>query len=155
MNLKRSKWAAIAAVAVLTITSIVSAVAADTQTPLSKGQLIEHGRYVLLLGGCNDCHTAGYGESGGKTPEKERLMGNPMGFTGPWGTTYASNLRLYFQTMTEDEWVKKARTLQTPPPMPWFTLNAITETDLRSIHAYIASLGSAGKPAPHDTPPGK
>ena len=34
-----------------------------------------------------------------------------LGWRGPWGTTYPTNLRLYFQDLTENEWVRKAKTL--------------------------------------------
>ncbi|HTG73952.1 MAG TPA: cytochrome C, partial [Terriglobia bacterium] len=27
---------------------------------------VERGRYIVEIGGCNDCHTAGYAEAGGK-----------------------------------------------------------------------------------------
>ena len=56
---------------------------------------IKRGRYVVMIGGCNDCHTAGYAPSGGKVPEKDWLLGDALGWNGPWGsTTYATNLRL-------------------------------------------------------------
>ena len=31
----------------------------------SKSKLIERGRYLVKIAGCNDCHTAGYPEAGG------------------------------------------------------------------------------------------
>jgi hypothetical protein len=37
------------------------------------------------VAGCNDCHTAGYMEQGGKVPEAESLAGVLVGFQGPWG----------------------------------------------------------------------
>ena len=49
---------------------------------------IERGRYIVEIGGCNDCHTAGYAEAGGKAAETDRLKGDRLGFRGPWGTTY-------------------------------------------------------------------
>src|SRR6266850_1701800 len=87
--------------------------------------LVARGRYVVHIAGCNDCHTPGYGIGGGKTPEAQWLTGDVLGWRGPWGTTYPANLRLYFQTMTEDEWVKKAKSLSTRPPMPWFNVRAM------------------------------
>lgn len=51
------------------------------------GQYVERGRYLVKTSGCNDCHTAGYAESGGNVPEKEWLSGNQLGWCGPWGTT--------------------------------------------------------------------
>src|SRR5579863_8134907 len=109
---------------------------------------IEHGRYVVLIGGCNDCHTTGYGEADGKTPEADRLKGDTLGFRGPWGTTYPTNLRLSIGKMTEDQWMKYAKTLMTRPPMPWFNIRGMTDTDLRDLHAYIKSLGAAGTTSP-------
>lgn len=55
-------------------------------------QDIQRGRYLVRITGCNDCHTPGYPESSGKTAEKLWLTGSPLGWRGPWGTTYASNL---------------------------------------------------------------
>ncbi len=116
---------------------------------------IEQGRYLLKIGGCNDCHTAGYGPSNGKVPESQWLMGDAVGWRGPWGTTYASNLRLVFAGLTEDQWVKTARTVEYRPPMPWFTLRDMRERDLRLMYRYVRSLGPGGKPAPAYVPPDK
>lgn len=55
---------------------------------------VDRGRYLITIAGCNDCHTAGYPESGGKVPEFQWLKGSPIGYQGPWGTTYPANLRL-------------------------------------------------------------
>jgi mono/diheme cytochrome c family protein len=115
--------------------------------------LRERGRYVTTIGGCNDCHTPGYALSGGKADDGHRLIGDSLGWRGPWGTTYPANLRLYMQDLTEKEWVEKARKLETRPPMPWFNLNAMSESDLRAIYRYIRSLGPAGEPAPAYVPP--
>ncbi len=82
---------------------------------------IERGRYLVTIGGCNDCHTAGYLEQGGTTPESQWLTGSPVGYQGPWGTTYAANLRLVAGRMTEAEWVAHARK-ERLPPMPWFNV---------------------------------
>ncbi len=115
----------------------------------------ERGRYLVKIAGCNDCHTPGYAETGGKIPEKDWLTGDSMGWRGPWGTTYASNLRLYMQLLSEDQWVKIAHTAQFRPPMPWFALHDMTERDLRAIYRFIKNMGPAGKPAPAYIPPEK
>jgi len=67
------------------------------------GASVKHGRYLVQLGGCNDCHTPGYLLSEGKVPEKDWLTGDSFGWSGPWGTTYAPNLRLLIADMSEDE----------------------------------------------------
>jgi mono/diheme cytochrome c family protein len=116
---------------------------------------VNRGRYLIKIGGCNDCHTAGYAPSGGKVPEAQWLMGDALGWNGPWGTTYATNLRLYMQDLTEEQWVKAARSLTARPPMPWFNVRAMSSGDLRAMYRYVRSLGPAGKPAPAYLPPDK
>lgn len=147
---------------ILLVAAIVSALAGMAATPLSQGaetspnpKLIERGRYVVKLGGCNDCHTQGYAESAGKAPEQTWLTGSPLGYRGPWGTTYATNLRPRFQSMTADQWVRFARNVQTRPPMPWFVLHEMSEADLRAMHAFVASLGPAAGTSPNYLPAGQ
>jgi mono/diheme cytochrome c family protein len=117
--------------------------------------LIKRGRYIAQIAGCNDCHTPGYAEKGGKVPEAQWLTGDALGWRGPWGTTYPTNLRLYMQDLTEDQWVKKAKSLTARPPMPWFNVRDMTTTDLRALYRYIRHQGRAGKPAPAYVPPDK
>jgi mono/diheme cytochrome c family protein len=106
----------------------------------------------VRITGCNDCHTPGYPESNGKTDEKLWLTGSPLGWRGPWGTTYAPNLRLVVQNLTEAQWLKHART-EWRPPMPWFNLREMTDADLKAMYRYIRHLGPAGEPAPAYVPP--
>jgi len=114
---------------------------------------LKRGRYLVRIGGCNDCHTAGFAPSGGKVPEGQWLEGDALGWRGPWGTTYPVNLRLYMSALTEDQWVEKAKTLTTRPPMPWWSLHAMAQSDLRALYRYVRHLGPAGKPAPAYLPP--
>ena len=116
---------------------------------------VERGRYLTIIGGCNDCHTAGYAPAAGKVPEKDWLTGDTLGWRGPWGTTYPSNLRLFMAKLSEKEWVTLAKHLETRPPMPWFTLQQMTDGDLRAIYKFVRSLGPAGSPAPDYLPPDK
>ena len=94
---------------------------------------ISRGKYLIKIVGCNDCHTAGYAPSGGAIPEEKWLLGDSLGYRGPWGTTYATNLRQNIQNFSEDGWISYARNLKTRPPMPWWALNAMTDDDLRAI----------------------
>lgn len=112
------------------------------------------GRYLVSISGCNDCHTPNYPESGGKTPQSDWLTGNPVGFQGPWGTTYPSNLRLGLQAMSEAQWLQRARSPMRPP-MPWFALRDMSDADLKSIYRFIRALGPKGAPAPAYAPPGQ
>ena len=56
--------------------------------------------------------------------------------------------------MTEDQWVKAAKTIELRPPMPWFTLRVMPDEDLRAIYQYVHSLGAAGEQSPNYLPPG-
>lgn len=116
---------------------------------------LEWGRYLVVVGGCNDCHTPGYGASGGKVSELDWLTGDKLGWKGPWGTTYPANLRRLVSSISEDDWVVIAKRTEMRPPMPWFTLRAMKEQDLRAIYAFIRALGPAGEPAPAYVPPGE
>lgn len=122
---------------------------------LSKLNMIERGRYLVKVSGCNDCHTAGYFMGNGNVPVKEWLKGDMFGWNGPWGTTYGSNLRLFMKDMTESQWVKVAKNLRRRPPMPWFNLNVMSEDDLRAIYQFTRSLGAPGEPAPEYVPVGQ
>jgi transketolase N-terminal domain/subunit len=77
--------------------------AADTATDCGTA---ERGRYLMIAGGCNDCHTPGYMQTEGQAPEEQWLTGSAVGFQGPWGTTYPCNLRLYAEQLTEAQLVE-------------------------------------------------
>ncbi len=141
---------AAAAPAGVTGTTPTQYVKAETQ--------IDAGRYLVKIGGCNDCHTPGYVEklmmTGEAMPESDWLKGSDVGFSGPWGVSYASNLRLAFQNMDEAQFIEMARKGQGRPPMPWPSLTAMSDDDLSAIYTYIHSLGAAGEPAPAPLSPG-
>ena len=134
-----------AALGILLAVAAVGALAADGS---HRDPLLERGRYIVRTSGCNDCHTPGYPESGGAVPEAKWLTGDVVGWSGPWGTTYAANLRLYFASLTEEQWMKRARSLPARPPMPWFSLRDMSDRDLRALYRYARHLGPAGSPAP-------
>jgi mono/diheme cytochrome c family protein len=141
-------------VALIVAADATAAAAAPIDPAAVYAKDIARGRYLVKIAGCNDCHTAGYAEHGGKMPETQWLLGNRLGWRGPWGTTYATNLRLLLNSMGEHQWVGYARKLETRPPMPWFNLNQLREYDLRAIYRFVQHLGPAGIPAPAYLPPG-
>jgi mono/diheme cytochrome c family protein len=120
-----------------------------------KADEIKRGRYLVEIAGCNDCHTPGYAPNNGKVDEKLWLTGDTLGWAGPWGTTYPTNLRLLIAGMTQKQWLTHARTMEPRPPMPWFNVRAMTDSDLKAIYAYTRSLGPGGAPAPAYLPPGQ
>ena len=115
---------------------------------------VDRGAHVAVTSGCHDCHTANYNETGGKVDPAAALAGVPVGWQGPWGTTYAANLRFTVKDMTEDAFLEFARTFETRPPMPWYNVHAMEESDLRSLFLYIKALGDPGNPMPEALPPG-
>jgi len=114
---------------------------------------IDRGRYLVKIAGCNDCHTEKYASKAGAVAEREWLTGDTVGSQGPWGTTYPANLRLVIANLTEAQWMTAARQPRRPP-MPWFALRDMTDSDVRAIYRFVRSLGPAGAPAPAYVPPG-
>jgi mono/diheme cytochrome c family protein len=52
---------------------------------------IEQGRYLVMIMGCNDCHTSDAIGSRNYGPEEDWLVGGVRGFSGPYGTVYPAN----------------------------------------------------------------
>jgi mono/diheme cytochrome c family protein len=121
--------------------------------PAKKDPALERGRYLVKIGGCNDCHTEGYAEKAGAVAESAWLTGAKVGFQGPWGTTYPTNLRQRFADLSEAQWLVIARKPMRPP-MPWFNLRDMTDADLKAMYRFVRSLGRAGDAAPEYVPPG-
>jgi mono/diheme cytochrome c family protein len=116
------------------------------------------GEYLTTVGGCNDCHTQRWAEDNGNTPPADRFTGNPVGYRGPWGTTYAPNLRMVTQRLSEDRWVQILTTADSgkgKPPMPWMNTRQMPDPDLRAMYRYIKSLGPKGDRMPRSLPPGQ
>lgn len=126
---------------VVTFLSCTTVVHAGTQEQPSG---TESGTHLIKICGCNDCHTPGWPESNGTLPEKDWLTGVPVGWNGPWGTTYAGNLRIFINRFTENEWVNFARSAQLRPPMPWWVLNYMSEDEIRTIYHKVKELGPTG-----------
>ena len=114
---------------------------------------VARGRYLVMISGCNDCHTHGYLQLEGKVPEADWLTGESIGWYGPWGTTYPINLRLFMQNLSEDAWIKFSRAARSRPSMPWWVLHEMKEQDLRAILLYVNHLGPKGVNAAAYLPP--
>ncbi len=151
--MKRSTVIVIVAVACMMIPVIALAISDATSASAERASHVGRGRYLVKIAGCNDCHTAGYAETGGAVPEAEWLTGDRLGWRGPWGTTYPINLRLYMNGLSEPQWLTLARTLRSRPPMPWFALRDMSDDDLRAIYQFVRSLPPRGDPAPAYVPP--
>jgi mono/diheme cytochrome c family protein len=115
---------------------------------------VERGRYLVRVTGCNDCHTPGFMQQGEAIPESQWLTGVPVGWRGPWGTTYGSNLRRFVKDFDEETFMQVVRARNGRPPMPWTNLHAMNDADLRSLFRYMKSLPVTGDPTPEYVPPG-
>ncbi len=103
------------------------------------------GEYLMILGSCHDCHTAGWTASKGKVAKDDQLTGNPVGYKGPWGTVYGKNLRSIAARQSEDHWVHVMQTAdggEGALPMPWHNTALMTEEDIRNTFKYTKSLGN-------------
>lgn len=154
------------AVAALLVAAAASATIALTGTSArgagTHEARVERGRYLTLMGGCNDCHTPGtfYG-----VPDYDRtLSGSELGWVGPWGVTFPRNLTPDRETglgaWTEQDIVNALRTGMRPdgsvilPPMPWPMYATMTDDDAFAIAAYLKSLEPVKHRAPDRLAPG-
>jgi mono/diheme cytochrome c family protein len=127
---------------------------ANTEPYISASTQIEAGRYLAIVGGCNDCHTDGYLQTEGKVLEEDWFAGTSLGWRGPWGTTYPPNLRLTVQELTEEEWILVLHERTDLPPMPWMNVNQMSEKDAKALYHYLRSLGPKGEHSPDALEPG-
>jgi hypothetical protein len=59
------------------------------------------------------------------------------------------------QQFNADTWVQVMHSRDVRPPMPWQSLHAMSDADLRAIYEYIKQLGPAGVQTPAFVPPGE
>ena len=93
------------------------------------------GKYLVIVTGCNHCHTEGWERSNGTLPETTWLKG---GHAAPNVPTPA--LRPIAKAMSADAWVALFHSHHAVQDMPWFNFRYLSDADLRAIRAYIASL---------------
>src|SRR5688572_31860456 len=82
---------------------------------VAAGSPVDAGRYIVRVGGCNDCHTPAFAMRNGDVPEAQWLTGDVVGYRGPWGTSYASNLRLFVKDLSADDFVRIVRARTSRP----------------------------------------
>jgi mono/diheme cytochrome c family protein len=89
-------------------------------------------------------------------------------WTGPWGVSFTANLtpdketglgdwteEMFIHTMRTGRHQGKGRAIL--PPMPWFSVNALSDEDIKAVFAYLQSLPPVHNrvPAPIDPPEGQ
>ncbi len=125
------------------------------------------GRQLVMLGGCNDCHTpklpngqpdmsrmlSGHPEGGPIPPEAEGAVTTNMLLTawrGPWGLTLARNITPDRETgigsWTLQDFKRTIRTGVDPkgealyPPMPIPDMQNLPDEDLTAIYNYLRTV---------------
>lgn len=116
---------------------------------------IDEGKRLLKVMGCNDCHTPQYFEKNGEVPEDQALTGNNVGFKGPWGVSYPTNLRLLVRSFKKESFITYVRNKNYLPPMPGVNIKHMTDDELEAMFAYLKTAGPAGKKAPANLKPGQ
>jgi len=142
---------------------------------------VERGKYLINITGCHDCHTPKK-DAAGHIDENLLLSGRPAStnapsatpgevhsaldltaWTGPWGTTYASNLTpdpmtgLVSRKYNEATFIAMFRTGKKPngvgilPPMPWEGYANMTDDDIKAMWAYLQTI----KPIRNQVPANK
>jgi mono/diheme cytochrome c family protein len=147
-----------AAATLITCLVAVPAKAADPQ--------VERGKYLVQIGGCNDCHTPGYFLG---HPDMGRFLGgSDVGFAIPGMGVFAGpNLTPDKETglgaWTPRQIVTAITTGERPdgrilaPAMPWREFAVLTKSDAMAIATFLKSLPPvhnkvAGPFGPKDQP---
>jgi len=139
-NILRLVFATSVVVAILAVTSR-DAVAQDSR--------IERGKYLVTMGGCNDCHTPGY--FFGKPDLARFLGGSEVGFEIPGlGVFHGPNLTpdrdTGIGTWSTEEIVtaitkgKRPDGRELAPIMPWRAYANLADEDSHAIAAFLKSL---------------
>jgi len=85
---------------------------------------VARGKYLVTIGGCNDCHTPWVMQPNGKP--------GPDTGTGIW------TFDIFRNTIRNGRHWGVGRPLN--PPMPWFNYREMTDDDLAAVFAYIHTL---------------
>ncbi|GIX07913.1 MAG: hypothetical protein KatS3mg115_2316 [Candidatus Poribacteria bacterium] len=149
---------------------------AQRSSAQAQEERVQRGKYLVeTVAACGQCHTP---RRGAEEDLSRLLSGHPEGapaprfameliqqgvfisiaptytaFSGPWGTSYATNLTPDPETglgsWTEEQFVRAMRTGRHQgqpnartilPPMPWKAYQGMSEEDLRAIWAYLQTI---------------
>ena len=118
---------------------------------------VAHGKYLVQLGGCTDCHTPGH--LLGKPDRSRFLGGSDVGLAVPGlGVFVAPNLTPDKVTglgnWTKDQIATAIQTGVRPdgrvlaPIMPWRAYAGLTKSDVRAIVEYLSNLPAISHKVP-------
>ncbi|MBR0903791.1 cytochrome c [Bradyrhizobium liaoningense] len=125
---------------------------------------IARGKYLVTLGGCNDCHTPGYFL--GKPDMSRFLGGSDVGFEIPGqgvfvGPNITPDKKTGIGSWTREQIVKAMQGGQRPdgrilaPIMPWHAFATFTAKDAMAIAVFLQSLNPVSNQTPGPFKPGE
>ena len=143
---------------------VATVVALPSFTAAADEAQVGRGKYLVTIGGCNDCHTPGY--FFGKPDMSRFLGGSDVGFEIPGlGVFVGSNITPDEETgigsWTQEEIVAAIQTGMRPdgrqlaPIMPWHAFANLTEDDATAIAAFLQSLKPVSNKVPGPFGPGE
>ena len=138
-----------------------SVIALPAFAAMADDSQITRGKYLVTLGGCNDCHTPGYFFG---NPDMSRFLGgSDVGFEIPGqgvfvGPNITPDKKTGIGSWTPEQIVKAGerpdgRTLA--PIMPWHAFATLTADDARAIAAFLQSLNPVSNQIPGPFKPGE
>jgi mono/diheme cytochrome c family protein len=137
--------------------TLATAQATSQPSTKAKPQQIARGKYLVTLGGCNDCHTPGY--FFGKPDHGRHLGGSEVGFEIlGLGVFHGPNLTPDPETglgnWTDKQIVDALKQGVRPdgrvlaPIMPWRALANLSPQDAQAIVAYLRSIPAVKNKVP-------
>jgi mono/diheme cytochrome c family protein len=143
---------------------IASVIALPAFAAMADDSQITRGKYLVTLGGCNDCHTPGYFLG---NPDMSRFLGgSDVGFEIPGqGVFVGSNItpdkKTGIGSWTREQIVKAIQGGERPdgrilaPIMPWHAFAIFTADDAMAIAAFLQSLNPVSNQVPGPFKPGE
>lgn len=165
----RKRAIGIVALAVLVV-AVIGIAACSSREPATNASIgtptamtpVQRGEYLATITGCNDCHTPGslYG-----APDfKRALAGSEVGWQGPWGVSYPTNLTPDMDTgigsYTDAEIERVLRSgvkkngAPIAGPMPWPSYARLTPEDMAALIAYLRGIPAVSHKNLSPLPPG-
>ncbi len=147
-----------------TVVAVIALSCAPLAPALADDAAVARGKYLVTLGGCQDCHTPGH--FFGKPDMARALGGSEVGFDIPGlGTFYGPNLTPDKETglgkWTDAQVMAAIQTGVRPdgrvlaPIMPWRSLAVLTDQDAAAVVAYLRSLPPVANKVPGPFGPGE
>lgn len=161
---------------------LISAVVAPVKASADRqSTVLEQGKYIVSIAGCNDCHTnlkpdymvdpktwtmaqlqtIAFNAKDALDEKDKYMAGGRLFDLGPAGKVFSANLTPDVETGIggwTDEQIKVAiRTGQRPsgrilvPVMPYHSLNSIADADLDAVVAYLRSIPAVKNAVPEPT----